>query len=130
MTSAAFSNEKKYSVLVVDDEAGWRELISSQLTTLGCEVRTAGDAAHALEMMYHQDFDLIITDIMMPGEMDGVQMIETYRQQRNAQKVVFITAYARKADDSVFTHDRSRLVEKPFEMKQFKETIRNFLKEQ
>ena len=61
-------------VLVVDDEPDLRELFSEILASRGCQVKQAGDGNEALEMVKREHFDLVLTDMKMPG-MDGRTLI-------------------------------------------------------
>ncbi|HKW70489.1 MAG TPA: response regulator [Candidatus Dormibacteraeota bacterium] len=54
-------------VLVVDDSAPTREMIRIYLSTIGCEVRLAGDGMTALEMVHAEPPDLVLLDVRMPG---------------------------------------------------------------
>ena len=55
------------SVLVVDDEASLRHLLTVILTDRGYQVRAVGGAAAALEELKARDFDVVLTDVRMPG---------------------------------------------------------------
>ena len=61
-------------VLVVDDEAEVREVMSRQLTRLGCVCATAGNGREALALMRRDDFDIAFIDLVMP-EMDGLALL-------------------------------------------------------
>jgi CheY-like chemotaxis protein len=83
------------TVLVVDDEPPVRMLISDLLTDLGYSVHVAWDGASALQVMNSlARVDLLVTDVGMPGGMNGWQLAEAARQQRPGLKVLFITGYA------------------------------------
>ena len=84
----------KHTILIVDDEPGIQRLLTFELKHLGYETITAGSADEALLMLRHGPFDLVISDIRMPGTMDGIDLIETYRKENPGQKVIFITGYA------------------------------------
>ncbi|MCL4456842.1 MAG: response regulator [Nitrospirae bacterium] len=62
-----------YKILIVDDEAMTRDLISSVLSSKGHKCETAVDGAQALEMALANGFDAVITDIVMP-EKDGITL--------------------------------------------------------
>ena len=85
---------EKRTILIVDDEPGIQRLLTFELKYLGYETVTAGSADEALLMLRHHSFDLVISDIRMPGTMDGIDLIETYRKEKPSQKVIFITGYA------------------------------------
>jgi PAS domain S-box-containing protein len=84
-------------VLVVDDEPDARELIEVVLSGRGAEVVTVGSALEALEEIGRQGFDVLVSDIGMPG-MDGYMLIEKVRQlppERGGRiPAAALTAYA------------------------------------
>jgi PAS domain S-box-containing protein len=84
-------------VLVVDDEPDTRELVAVVLTTGGAEVVSVGSATEALDQMERQRFDLLISDIGMPG-MNGYDLIGRVRQLSEEHggrtPAVALTAYA------------------------------------
>ena len=84
-------------VLVVDDEKDGRELVAAVLTGRGAEVIFVGSAVEALKEMERQRFDVLISDIGMPG-MDGYALIEKVRRlpaDRGGQiPAAALTAYA------------------------------------
>jgi len=67
------------SILVVDDEAPMRKLLSSNLKASGYTVRTAADGAEAMKLMEEHTFDLLLLDINMPG-LSGVQVLQAVRR--------------------------------------------------
>jgi len=84
-------------VLVVDDEQDTRELVAAVLTTCGAEVVSVGSATEALDQMEQQRFDLLISDIGMPG-MNGYDLISRIRQlgeeHGGRTPAMALTAYA------------------------------------
>jgi len=72
------------SVLVVDDYAANRLVLSQQLTYLGHEVQDACDGAQALALWNAQPFDVVVTDCDMPG-MNGYQLAQAIRQAEQAR---------------------------------------------
>ena len=73
-------SDEMMHLLVVDDDTRIRELLSSYLATHGFRVSSAGDATEARAKMAVIAFDLIILDIMMPGE-TGLEMSQSLREQ-------------------------------------------------
>lgn len=65
-------------LLVVDDDADIRELLSAYLARYDMAVETAADGAGLFEKLDHARFDLIILDIMLPGE-DGLSLCRRLR---------------------------------------------------
>ncbi len=90
-------------ILVVDDEADAREFIATTLSQAGAEVITASNAKQAFELLQHQQPDVLISDIGMPGE-DGYTFIRKVRKLDISQggkiPAIALTAYA-KVEDSL-----------------------------
>ena len=84
-------------ILVVDDEAGIREILQFNLEAAGYEVDCASSAEQALEML-NPDHCMILLDVMMSG-MSGFQMAEVLRKEhRNDIPVIFLTAKTEQND--------------------------------
>ncbi|MCT8991186.1 response regulator transcription factor [Chelativorans sp. SCAU2101] len=77
-------------LLVVDDDTRIRTLLRRFLTEEGFRVSVAGNAAEARRKLAGLDFDLIVLDIMMPGE-DGVALTKSLREQREVP-ILMLTA--------------------------------------
>ena len=78
-------------LLVVDDDDRIRGLLQKFLIRQGYLVSTAGDAARARRLMAGLDFDLLVLDVMMPGE-DGVTLTRAMRDQGQMVPVLLLTA--------------------------------------
>ncbi|KQP60668.1 MULTISPECIES: PAS domain-containing protein [unclassified Methylobacterium] len=86
------------TVLVVDDESTVRMLIADVLADLGYTAIEASDSAAGLRVLESDvRIDLLITDVGLPGGMNGRQMADAARARRPALKVLFITGYAENA---------------------------------
>jgi len=81
------------SILVVDDELSMREFLKILLEKEGYVVSSAADAASALDQIKSAIFDLIISDIKMPG-MGGLTLLEKIKEINSNLPVIMITAYA------------------------------------
>jgi CheY-like chemotaxis protein len=82
-------------VLVVDDEPTIRMLISEVLSDLGARAIEAEDGPTALPILQSDTrIDLLITDLGLPGGMNGLQIAEAGRLARPELKILFITGYA------------------------------------
>jgi signal transduction histidine kinase len=81
------------SVLLVDDDAPFRESIADFLRGEGFKVEEAGRASEGLEKLFAGSFDVVFSDYHMP-DMSGVQMIERIRQRLPDIKVVLLTGEA------------------------------------
>ena len=86
------------TVLVVDDEPTVRMLVTEVLEDLGYAAIEAADGASGLKVLQSDvRIDLLITDVGLPGGMNGRQMADAARVLRPALKVLFITGYAENA---------------------------------
>jgi two-component system response regulator PilR (NtrC family) len=81
------------SILVVDDELSMREFLKILLEKEGYKVTTAPDASSVIDLIQKQDFDLVLSDIRMPG-MGGLSLLEKIKEVDNSLPVIMITAYA------------------------------------
>ena len=81
------------SILVVDDERAIQDSIAWCLRADGHDVRTAPDGEKAMQIMAGQDFDVVISDIIMPG-VSGLELLRKARTLHPRTLVVLITAYA------------------------------------
>jgi DNA-binding NtrC family response regulator len=81
-------------ILVVDDEAKWRDLIGGELEDAGHRVTTAENGEHALEILRDgEPFDLLLTDLRMQP-VNGLTLMRRVRELAPDTDVVMITAYA------------------------------------
>src|SRR5215468_2144159 len=77
-------------VLAVDDQRYFRELIASLLREEGYEAETAASGEEALRILERADYDVVLTDLVMPG-MDGSELVRRVKQRRPDQDVVVVT---------------------------------------
>jgi two-component system response regulator AtoC len=80
------------SILVVDDDPAMRHLLSVILTDHGWEARAVGAAQDALKELEARDFDLVLTDVRMPG-MDGLALLREIQRLRPELTVIVMSAY-------------------------------------
>ena len=80
-------------VLVVDDEASIRDLLSKTLALAEYDVDTAADASTALDRVRASEYDLLIADLRMPG-MDGLTLIRQVKRIRAELPVIIITGFS------------------------------------
>ncbi|WP_203308683.1 MULTISPECIES: ATP-binding protein [Sphingomonas] len=92
------AGEGKATVMVVDDEPTIRMLVAEVLDDMGHTVLEAGDAAAAMRLFATgAHVDLLVTDVGLPGQMNGRQLADAIRLERPGMKVLFITGYAENA---------------------------------
>jgi two-component system response regulator FlrC len=85
-------------VLIVEDEEGIREFLSEALADDGHEVATAEDGLAALRQLHDFSFDLMITDLRMPGALDGMDLVRKARGDLPEMEVVVLTAHGTVTD--------------------------------
>jgi nitrogen-specific signal transduction histidine kinase len=86
------------TILVVEDDRLVREYVLAQLHSLGYVTLDAGNAAEALTIIAAgHSFDLLFTDVIMPGAMNGRQLADTIQQQRPELKVLYTSGYTENA---------------------------------
>lgn len=88
-------SEQKSKILVVDDDLRLRDLLQRYLTEQGFAVTTVSDAPGMDRLLAKDRFDLLVLDIMMPGE-DGLAACRRLRGTRNTIAIIMLTA---KGDD-------------------------------
>ena len=114
------------TVLVVDDEQVIRMLITDVLEEAGYHVLEAADGAGALKAMQSDArIDLLVTDVGLPGGMNGRQLADAGRVLRPDLKVLFITGYA---ENAVIGHGHleagMQVITKPFAVEALGEKVR------
>lgn len=96
--------------LIVDDEAGVRSYLSDLLQCKGIQSVEAENAAEGLRILQKRrgEIDLLITDIHMPGDMDGLDLADSVRNSFSSVPVIVISADEEEAPNGV------TFVRKPF----------------
>jgi two-component system phosphate regulon response regulator OmpR len=115
-------------LLVVDDDARLRALLQRYLADAGFRVSTAADAAAARAALASVAFDLIVLDVMMPGD-SGLDLVEQLRRAGNDVPVLMLTARG-EPDDRVagFQHGADDYLAKPFDPRELALRIRTILR--
>ena len=87
-------------ILIVEDQADIRKLIRMTLEVESYEIHEAGDGAFGLRMASAVRPDLVLLDVMMPGEMDGLQVCQAIKSNPAlaSVKVVLLTARGQAVD--------------------------------
>src|ERR1700740_3515121 len=89
--------EKKFSILLVEDEENLRETLKLNLEMEGYDVTSAYDGAAAIQAVQKEFFNLIILDVMLP-ELDGITVLETIRLSHADIPVLILSARNSSAD--------------------------------
>lgn len=111
-------------ILVVDDESAIREVVREYLTMMDFEVGLAENGHEALKRLHDNEFDLVITDLMMP-KMSGIEMIHTIRKTMENQPVILLSGS--DIDGMTVSNDAfTKLLKKPFSFDELMKTIQAF----
>ena len=114
--------------LVVDDDRRVRELLSRFLLTCGYRVTTAASAAEARAKLAHVVFDVIVLDVMMPGE-TGIEFLRSRRADGCRIPVIMLTAQAEPQDRIAGLETGAEdYLTKPFEPRELDLRLANILK--
>lgn len=114
---------KSIKILVVDNEEDQRRLMSVILTEFGYAVKTASSAETALKRIDSENYQLIITDLIMPG-MDGTELCERIKRIRPDVKVYALSGHIELYDDDKLEKlGFDGTIKKPVSMTALKETI-------
>jgi len=114
-------------ILVVDDDRRLRDLLQRFLADSGFRVTTAGSAAEARDRLTSLRFDLLVLDVMMPGE-SGLSLTSSLRETSNVP-ILMLTAMA-ESDDRINGLERGAddYLTKPFEPRELVARIRSILR--
>ena len=118
-------------ILLVEDEDGVRSIAASLLETRGYEVEQAPDGEVAMEILVNDEtgFDLIISDVVMPGK-DGPTLIREAREFLGDARVIFISGYAERDLAEALDEDREiSFLPKPFTVRQLAKRVKEVLGE-
>jgi two-component system NtrC family sensor kinase len=118
--------EPPISVLLIDDEAGLRAAVARYLNRRGIECRVVGDGNEALEVLRTRDFDVILSDVRMPG-MNGREFLERLREDRPelVNRLIFSTGDTFAAETAALLRESGvpSLI-KPFDFQQLEAVLR------
>lgn len=116
------------TILVVEDNRDVRRTVVRQLHDLGFPAIEAEDGAEALALVRAgAEFDLLLTDIVMPGGMTGYELAEEVRKLRPAQKVLFTSGYTELAVATGNPGRSGPLLSKPYRKQELGRAIRAVL---
>ncbi len=85
-------SEKPLRVLLVDDEAGFAEVLAKRLNRRGLAARVALSGAEALRMLREADFDAVVCDLKMV-DMDGIELLKVFKKMVPGLPVLMLTGH-------------------------------------
>ena len=118
---------KTNNIMVVDDEAGIRNLLYGVLTEQGFQVTLARDGQDAWNKMRSKHFVLLITDIDMP-RLDGLKLLHKMKMSKRREKILVMTGRCIEYGDLGYEFPKVYgLLRKPFRIGFFIETVTSIL---
>jgi signal transduction histidine kinase/CheY-like chemotaxis protein len=128
---AAFVRGGSEAVLVVEDEPVVRDLIHLILAGCGYRVYLAGSGPEALETwaQHKDEIDLLLTDMVMPNNVSGVELAEKLLAQKPGLKIVFASGYTVDDVSTEFLHkhNHARFLQKPYNRADLARSVREAL---
>ncbi len=116
-------------ILVVEDNAALRRVVVRQLRGLGYQVHEAENADAALAMLEHENVDLVMTDVVMPGSMDGFGLARVALERWPHLRVLFTSGFPEtRINGNLGPQGGSaRLLGKPYRLDQLAQAVRDAL---
>lgn len=120
--------DKKFSILLVEDEENLQEALKLNLELEGYEITGAYDGAEALNAVQKEYFDLIILDVMLP-EVDGITVCETIRLSNPDIPILILSAKNSSADRVLgLKKGADDYLTKPFNLEELLIRVNNLIK--
>ena len=125
------------TILVIDDEADLVDVAVAHLEGLGYRTFSANDGKQALKILEdHEDIDLMFSDIIMPGGLDGYKLAQAALKIRPALKILLTSGFARRREEltngenAAATALAGRLLHKPYNRSELAMAVRRTLDEE
>jgi signal transduction histidine kinase/ActR/RegA family two-component response regulator len=116
---------KSKTILVVDDEPSMLNITNSLLSGIGYNVLTARNAIDALDILKKEKIDLVISDIIMPGEMNGIALAKYIKQNFQNIKVILTSGFPGHLHKNESDELKQFVFfEKPFKMKELESIVK------
>ena len=105
-------------ILLAEDDESLRKFLAAALVKAGLAVTDFGDGGDAYECLKGDSFDLLLTDIVMPG-MDGIELAKRAAELNDGLKIMFITGFAAVAlHPSSNAPKQAKVLSKPFHLRE------------
>ena len=105
-------------ILLAEDDESLRKFLTAALIRAGHQVHDCGDGDEAFASLREETFDLLLTDIVMPG-MDGIELAKRAAELHQALKIMFITGFAAVAlHPSANAPKQAKVLSKPFHLRE------------
>lgn len=105
-------------ILLAEDDESLRKFLTAALVKAGHAVTDFGDGGEAYECLKGFNFDLLLTDIVMPG-MDGIELAKRAAELNGGLKIMFITGFAAVAlHPAAGAPKQAKVLSKPFHLRE------------
>ncbi|HKD46089.1 MAG TPA: response regulator [Rhizomicrobium sp.] len=105
-------------ILLAEDDESLRKFLAAALAKAGHAVTDFGDGSDAYECLKGFNFDLLLTDIVMPG-MDGIELAKRAAELNDGLKIMFITGFAAVAlHPAAGAPRQAKVLSKPFHLRE------------
>jgi signal transduction histidine kinase/CheY-like chemotaxis protein len=111
-------------ILVVEDNDDLLDLTSAMLTRSGYQVRCARNGAEALQMLRSEQFDILLSDIVMPNGVNGIEVAREARRLNKGIKILLASGYAGEVLKRHQAVDEFPIIDKPFRMSELAARLR------
>ena len=121
------------TILFVEDETSIRELVAGYLERVGCRVIEASDARQAIAQWEQHgcDIDLVVTDLILPGGVNGRELIQHLKADRPALKVILVSGYTSDSfGEELFLDRTTSFLQKPYRLKNLADIVHNCLQQE
>jgi CheY-like chemotaxis protein len=118
-------------VLLAEDDAGVRKTVATSLERLGYRVLQAVDGLEAMEFLERQggEVELLLTDIIMPGGLSGLELARRWRLKHPSVAVILTTGYSSEVHGlEEALQEGMAFLQKPYEIEQLGEAVRSSLR--
>ena len=116
-------------ILIVEDSISARNLAVRMLTSIGYKVTAAQDACEAIALFDQGDaFDVLFTDIIMPGTMDGIELAHIIHARAPLTKIMFTSGFSSMNPDDLAKLNAT-YVAKPYRKAEIAMILHNLLKD-
>ena len=113
-------------VLVVDDEPGIRHLLTAMLAPQGYQVTVACDGDEARLFLEHVTFEVVVADYLMPGRLNGIDVLRFAKRVNPACQVIIITGnHVPEVQEEAIAFGAADYIPKPFSLEVIKKAVAN-----
>lgn len=116
-------------ILLAEDEEAMRAYLARALSNAGYRVETVDRGTDAIPLLETQDFDLLLSDIVMP-EMDGIELAQRCAEISPRTKVMFITGFAAVSLRASREQPTAKVLSKPFHLRDLVMEVERVFEEQ